>query len=223
LLRAGTAAHQALAAARTAHNPSVVADALPVKVMFNNELVDRPNVVRLRIVNTGKTPIKTIDYNRPIEITFKGAKYLQVDAIAGATKEIQQQTVFEELGSSRYAFTLDLLKPKEWFELRFVTDGESAQPSVSSRIGRQRGPMRLVTHDEDGRRRSWMESAFEFMVLGFILVALAFLLQLSGHQVIILGTVIAGALAVTLIRFAWQRIRQSLQLSGHISRPPEIQ
>lgn len=118
-------------------------DSLPLEVRFNSELVDRPNVVRLRIRNTGTAPITFSDFANPIEVEFQDAVYLRADIVASNPESIQQKVEFEQPRSNSYRFTLNLLDKGEWLELRFITDGDTRPPEVSARVAGSTPPRRV--------------------------------------------------------------------------------
>lgn len=107
----------------------------PMQVVINEETVTNPNLVVVRIHNLGKSEIRDVDFDGPIQIAFRKSRLVSV--YVGSDTSLNGFTIEGGL----LTFTPTLLNPGEWIELQIVNDGRLENPAIKARIAGLSGPM----------------------------------------------------------------------------------
>jgi hypothetical protein len=111
--------------------------ALPLEVVYDGQEVDSPNIVVLRLGNTGKAEIHAGDFDGPVRIEFGDSRLLSSNVSRKLDESISVDIVQD--ADKSVSFTPRLLNAGEWVELQFVTDGALETPSVHARVAGQSG------------------------------------------------------------------------------------
>ncbi|MDQ0923340.1 hypothetical protein QF038_001848 [Pseudarthrobacter sp. W1I19] len=135
-------------------------EVLPLQVMYAGREVTSPNILVVRIGNTGKAVIHAADFDGPVKITF-GISTLLSFTFSSSDEGI---SVAVEQDLNSLACKLSMLNPGEWVEFQFVTDGPLEVPEVHARVAGQNGP---TPNMSDLRRRTWQPVVYSGLALAF--------------------------------------------------------
>jgi hypothetical protein len=123
------------------HNPIISADAQErgrLKVLYDGDPVDEPNIIVVRLGNTGKREILGTDFPEPIRLDFRGANVLTVQGVRCSNPGIAAQCIEDPTEPpSVVLLRPELLNSGEWLDMKFVTDGELKKPKIDVRFAGQ--------------------------------------------------------------------------------------
>lgn len=105
-----------------------------VRVLLEDRKVENLTLVRVRIVNIGRQPIRIEDYSDPIQIQFQGDTQL----VSAEIEEVNPSDLkpLLNLDAPADAIGIDplLLNPRDAFTLKLLTAGATTSPVITGRI-----------------------------------------------------------------------------------------
>lgn len=108
-----------------------------LKVVYEDQDVESPNIIVLRIGNGGKKEIVADDFPEPIWVDFGEAKIIGIDTSARSNEKVAGKIVLDPSNFGRFGFTPRLFNRDEWIEFQFVTDGPLVTPKLYARYAGQ--------------------------------------------------------------------------------------
>lgn len=184
--------------------------ALPLQVVYDGREVSSPNIIVLRVGNTGKAEIRAQDYDGLVEMEFRSSHILS-STVSGQSDDAITVDLGME-GRNAVTFSPPLLNPGEWIELQFVTDGPLEIPKIHSRVAGQSGTASDV---EKNRKKVW-QSVY-WGALGIMVVTPSISSFLFGKDEVV-PAILLLALSVGLMIWAGSQMRTS---SGWAKQPKE--
>lgn len=167
----------------------------PIRVLFRDREVTDMALHTLKLLNVGKQPIRTSDFDTPIDITFPGAARI-LSAEVGKTQpqnlqvELKTTTDAEGFVKSVHLQPL-LLNPLDTLQLNFLISGEPEHPVFQLRVA-------------GVREIEWFDGDFEAPIPKVARVLIwVFIMQVAmalGMIVTVVPTVL-GMLVLFLIAF----------------------
>jgi hypothetical protein len=188
---------------------------LPLTVEYDGLPVESPNIVVVRVGNTGKAELRAQDFDGPVRLEFARSILMS----ASVSKKLDESiTVDFVRADDSISFTPTLLNAGEWIEFQFVTNGDLEAPSIHARVAGQDG--RVL--DVDKRKRAWEPWA----VVGLLIATMSPFgaSQFLGEEGIGIGLLVAAAGFLLFIiaktqqrlRPAWGKVRRTRE-----TRPAE--
>jgi hypothetical protein len=100
-----------------------------IKVTHNSHPVRHPRIVDVKVMNTGNTPVKAADYERPIVFQLEGGHPPRDATLIGESTPNITGTLFESKPDPPRAISIQpaLLNKGEWFTLRMLFDDKDSQ------------------------------------------------------------------------------------------------
>ena len=182
---------------------------LPLKVVYDDLEVDSPNIVVLRVGNSGKAEIHGDDFDGPVRIEFNESRLLAASVSRKLDESINIDIVRD--GDKSVSFTPRLLNVGEWVELQFVTDGLLEVPKVHARVAGQNGGSLDVTQ---ARKKVWQPLNWVGLAVASFSPLASSLILGKDWQGLGLGVAIAGfalfAVASAQISFnqGWKKTKR---------------
>jgi hypothetical protein len=136
-----------------------------LEVLYDGAPIDDPNIIIIRIANTGKREIVAADYPDPMLIDFGRAKVINLESV-GRTDIGFRMFWSEDNDKSKFLLAPLLLNEGESLELKFATDGELSEPKIDARFAGQSARI------ADMRRRRWKRTAIVGGVVALLWIAL---------------------------------------------------
>jgi hypothetical protein len=184
--------------------------ALPLTVVYDGHEVDSPNIIVVRVGNTGKAELRALDFDGPVMLEFARSRLLSASV---SRKRDESITVDFDQTEKSISFTPTLLNAGEWVEFQFVTDGALEVPSIHARVAGQAG--RIL--DVDKRKRAWAPWGMAgIMVASVAPIVTTYALGEAGN-VIAISIVVMGVL-LFLFSTAQQRLRPAWGKIPHARR-----
>lgn len=189
--------------------PKAERSQLPLAVTSHGNVVKDPNLVVVRVMNTGKEPVVRGDLERPIEFVFTGSESV-FNTIRRSSPGFEAEITSLPSGNAGFRVDFFCLNGGEWFEVQSVTSGEPVFPKVSARYAGQTKPIRDLARYYSRRRylgASWGALLFSTSLLAAgivktspgtaqMVVAIALLLAfLGGCAAVVWGERAAGKAA----------------------------
>ena len=107
-----------------------------IEVTYNSAPVNQPRIVDVKVMNTGNTPIKATDYERPIVFELDGG-HPPIDAtiIGERTPQITGNLFRQQPDTPRpISIQPSLLNQGDWFTLRMLFDNNDSRIVGTHRI-----------------------------------------------------------------------------------------
>jgi hypothetical protein len=129
----------------------------------------QPQLVKLRILNTGRREIEGDEYTEPVSVAVQG------EIIEATVTDTSPANVYP-LGTVKLASKREvqlspkLLNPEDWIDLQLLVDGEKAHPRVKARFA---GQNRAMTDWGKFKRRRFKRRMFTAIILATIPVIFA--------------------------------------------------
>jgi len=130
-----------------------------LKVLYDGNPVNDPNIVIVRLGNTGKREILEADFPDPIRVDFGGASVLTIQDIDRSDPAVKARWSKDHANQSAVLLKPELLNRGEWIEMKFVTDGELKNPDIDIRFAGQSAPA------ADLRRRRRIKSGILMILI----------------------------------------------------------
>jgi hypothetical protein len=120
-----------------------------LEVLYDGKPVNDPNIIVVRLGNTGKRAILAADFPDPIRLDFGSARVLIIQRMERSHPRIRATYQKDPRDASIVMLKPQLLNRREWFDLKFVTDGalKSLRLTSASQISPQK---RLTSAEGDG-------------------------------------------------------------------------
>lgn len=181
------------------HTPIISHSArwLPLKVVYDGQDVDSPNLIMVRVGNVGKAEIRGHDFDGPVRIDFKEGRILAVGVNDTSVPDISPDL---EQAPNSVAFTPSLLNAGEWIDLQFVTDGPPEMPAIHARVAGQTAQMVDIKEE---RQRTWLPVLLGG--LGLVIVASLMTLLGDSFRTFALVAGVVGLLALPIGIFGMDR------------------
>jgi hypothetical protein len=114
-----------------------------LKVVYKGADVTNPIFTVMRIGNTGRKTITADDFESevPTTINFGETPLLSADVVERSHRGVRAAIKVHAEKPNLVEIDPPFLKPGEWFEIQFVTDGEPKVPAVDSRFAYTSGPI----------------------------------------------------------------------------------
>jgi len=115
-------------------------------VEYNGVRMEAPQIVTVRIRNTGKRGVVDDDYVEPIAISYEmnpPAAVNVVDASLGVAGDLEPIFKLDAVVSV-VAFAPALMNPGEWFDVQMISDGRHGEIFVRTRFADQQRPMHEI-------------------------------------------------------------------------------
>jgi phosphate transport system substrate-binding protein len=184
-----------------------------LEVLYDGDPVDDPNIILVRLGNTGKREILEADFPDPIRLDFGAASVLTIQGMESSAPGINARWHRDPNDASIVLLKPQLLNKGEWFDMKFVTDGKLKKPKIEIRFAGQSAPAADLRRKR--RRRSRILTGLAvatYLALGFYFAVYVMPL-LPGSSVpapLNLWLVVAGVLVLaflfSLIRFWTDRL-----------------
>lgn len=184
---------------------------LPLQVVYAGHEVSSPNILVLRLGNTGKAEIRAEDYEGPIKIAFQSSQILS-GMVSGKSDDAIDADVISSGAPNAAVFKPVLLNPGEWVDLQFVTDGPLEIPSIHSRIA---GQTVAVSDAEKSRKKVWRPVYWG--ALAVLALTPSISSMLFGEDEAVPAVLLLGV-AIGLMIWAGRQMRTS---SGWAKQPKE--
>lgn len=104
-----------------------------ISVYFKKKLVKNVNLLFVKIINSGKVPLKPQDYERPLRLLFdKEEKILQF----AISSELNPKNLRVRAKKEKGAIILEpiLLNSGDFFTIQILVDGNGTMPAIDYRI-----------------------------------------------------------------------------------------
>lgn len=152
------------------HGNETLLASMKLEVLFNDQLVESPNIVIVRLRNVGKRAIEKSQLTGGVVFQFLKAKVLQVSLsmFEGGITSSEVSSVTDAVTGSIAVYPT-LMNPGDASNLIFITNGELDFPVVTSRIVEGR----LLNLTESSNRRN--KTATRILLIGTPLVMVSLL------------------------------------------------
>lgn len=152
-------------------------------VTYDGETLVDPGLIDVIIHNTGNQPIVASDYTKPITIRFEPCEFVSATVVAQRGDVTTGNEWLWNSVTHTLTGTPKLIKPDEWFALRFIIDGAVSDPDVDCRYPKQtRG-----VQDTEGNYARRLQRRIVIGMAGFMLASLAvmacLLYKAFGHSI----------------------------------------
>jgi hypothetical protein len=107
-----------------------------IEVTYNSAPVRQPRVVDVKVMNTGNTPVKATDYDRPIVFELDGGRPpIDATIIGESTPRITGNLFRQQPDTPRpISIQPSLLNQSDWFTLRMLFDNNNSRIVGTHRI-----------------------------------------------------------------------------------------
>jgi hypothetical protein len=113
-----------------------------LKVIMDDQELKAPHIVTVRVINSGKEPVKAEDYRDDITVTYSdGSPSLDASIPKESSPGIAGPPALH-VGDRAVSVQPSLLNAKEWFDLQLICDGKPGDIKVAARFVGQTRPMR---------------------------------------------------------------------------------
>jgi hypothetical protein len=101
-----------------------------------NEIeVQSPNLIVIRLGNTGRKPLLREDFdNKPVTIDFGTNRLMTAEVSDRSSPDIEASVASHGNIPNAVNMQPELLKPGEWLELQCITDGRPDAPEIKVRF-----------------------------------------------------------------------------------------
>jgi len=155
---------------------------VPLTINYLNNPMEKPHLLRVRVINTGKHAVRADDYASPITIAVEGADVYDISmpdmSPPGVVDLLNDadRSVAPPIPHPLNVFVIrpKLLNPGDWFEVQDLCEGKPTKVTVSSRYTNLSRPMAVVN---ERRQMMFTRTVVPLQVL---LVVLGVVLLLAG-------------------------------------------
>jgi hypothetical protein len=188
-------------------------------VDYDGLAVGRPHLVRLRIINSGKSAITSDSYETPIKISYERSSLLDAFISQTSSLGVSASIIGGEYEEDEPVVVLlrpGLLNPREWIEIQTIGDGPPGGISVDSRFADQSRPMRR----QDPFKRHYFKVALSGALAGVLISLLSDLLLLppdppASSRLKLLLTLVITVLLLTVMLGLVLRMRRKYDERKH--------
>lgn len=103
-----------------------------LEILFKGQVIPNVQLVEIRIKNSGNLPIKPDDYIEPLRLRSSNSKILSSEV--SDTYSVGAHIEKESSNQSEIVLSRTLLNPRDFFDVKILLSGESADLSVVGRI-----------------------------------------------------------------------------------------
>jgi hypothetical protein len=183
-----------------------------LKVVYKNEEdrereVNNPNILVLWIGNTGRKPITKSDFENDISIQFNQSELLSAEVGSVRDDAIAPNIEIDRDHPNVVWLKPLLLKPREWLELQFLTDGSLQYPTIKARFAGKASALDLPGRHSELKLRLF----FGGMVLVTVAsMTIAMILNRSHIDYVRLASVLSIIAMLAMLGAAWAIGRRGL-------------
>jgi hypothetical protein len=174
---------------------------LSLKVLAGDRKMDSPNIMVVRLGNTGRKTIHDKDFDGPINLEFK------TDGLISSPLSVKRAFSYGMTVTSKsFEIFPRLIKSREYIDLQFITDGPLEPPQISLRFD---GKVAGITKSEKIDKRA---DVFTAIFAGTLLVLLMVVLGAYLPQDLPLwqGLLMAGPVILTGLLALWARTARAI-------------
>lgn len=104
-----------------------------LELTLGGQIISNPNLILLRIVNTGSLPVTQADFDPPITFDFADVPVIRA-SIHDQVKKSSKVNL-EKVTDSCYSLSLSSMNPGQWIDVQFITDTlETTYPIVMGEV-----------------------------------------------------------------------------------------
>lgn len=126
-----------------------------LKISIGGVTKTHPNLILVKVINTGAWSVKQEDFDPPIRFTFETGELLRATVISQARESATIKITDVERNAC--GVQLSALNRREWFDVQFITDSEKpVYPKITGVvIGRREGALRDLAHERIKHQVRW--------------------------------------------------------------------
>ena len=172
---------------------------LALEVIAGGEKMTNPNIMVIRLGNTGRKSIHEKDFDGPITLKFDTTMLISSDL--PVKRGFSYGTV---MTSKTEEITPRLIKPREYTDLQFITDGPLEPPEIDVRFDGKAGP--IANSVKIDQRVEWSSTLFALTVMTVLLSVSAFLVPSPRSLPLWQRLFVTAPVLVTAFLMVWARL-----------------